>query len=234
MNNIIRFLLKKNVIQDLARVSHNLDLSSPNMAATVNAALKPLETLSRVINQPTTILGGRALPTKTRTQGSGTVSGALPTSESANDVDVDATSTAAVIGECNSTAVDDITSELNAAIAQLDNARRSLANAEINSACSEGSSAIAGTAMELADGSFVDDDLNTGPTTTTTTSESTNAILEATIEDITDNTDNDGLALEVSGTVDALDAQNDVSQALQAVGSDSSYPLQVSWHLQLG
>jgi hypothetical protein len=37
---------------DLARVPHALDLSSPNMAASVNAALKPLETLSKIVNQP--------------------------------------------------------------------------------------------------------------------------------------------------------------------------------------
>ena len=33
-------------------VPHALDLSSPNMAASVNAALKPLETLSKIVNQP--------------------------------------------------------------------------------------------------------------------------------------------------------------------------------------
>ena len=32
---------------------YSLDLSSPNVAATVNAVLKPLETLSRIVNQPT-------------------------------------------------------------------------------------------------------------------------------------------------------------------------------------
>ncbi|KAM9510809.1 E3 ubiquitin-protein ligase HUWE1-like [Guaruba guarouba] len=52
MNNIIRLFLKKGLVNDLARVPHSLDLSSPNMANTVNAALKPLETLSRIVNQP--------------------------------------------------------------------------------------------------------------------------------------------------------------------------------------
>ena len=46
-------MLKKGIINDLARVTHSLDLSSPNVAATVNAVLKPLETLSRIVNQPT-------------------------------------------------------------------------------------------------------------------------------------------------------------------------------------
>jgi E3 ubiquitin-protein ligase HUWE1 len=53
MNNVVRIMLRKGILTDLARVSHYLDLSSPNMPASVNAALKPLETLSRIVNQPT-------------------------------------------------------------------------------------------------------------------------------------------------------------------------------------
>merc|ERR1711892_591093 len=56
MNNIVKCMVKRGLITDLARVSHALDLSSPSMAATVNAALKPLETLSRIVNQPTGLL----------------------------------------------------------------------------------------------------------------------------------------------------------------------------------
>lgn len=52
MNNIVRLMLKKGLVQDLARIPHALDLSSPHMAYTVNSALKPLETLSRIVNQP--------------------------------------------------------------------------------------------------------------------------------------------------------------------------------------
>merc|ERR1712117_102145 len=37
-------------------MGHALDLSSPSMANTVNAVLKPLETLSRIVNQPSGIL----------------------------------------------------------------------------------------------------------------------------------------------------------------------------------
>ena len=55
MNNIVKIILKKGLVIDLARITHNLDLSSPNMANTVNAALKPLETLSRIVNQPQTV-----------------------------------------------------------------------------------------------------------------------------------------------------------------------------------
>lgn len=50
---MVKVMLKKGIINDLARVTHSLDLSSPNVAATVNAVLKPLETLSRIVNQPT-------------------------------------------------------------------------------------------------------------------------------------------------------------------------------------
>jgi E3 ubiquitin-protein ligase HUWE1 len=53
MNNIVKSLLKKGLVTDLARLPHSLDLSSPYMANTINSALKPLETLSRSVNQPT-------------------------------------------------------------------------------------------------------------------------------------------------------------------------------------
>ncbi|XP_053985847.1 E3 ubiquitin-protein ligase HUWE1-like isoform X2 [Hylaeus volcanicus] len=52
VNYIVRLMLRKGIITDLAKIPHSLDLSSPNMAGTINAALKPLETLSRTINQP--------------------------------------------------------------------------------------------------------------------------------------------------------------------------------------
>ncbi|CAN8001289.1 unnamed protein product [Ixodes hexagonus] len=52
MNNMVRVLLRRGLVTDLARIPHSLDLSSPHMAATVNSALKPLETLSRIVNLP--------------------------------------------------------------------------------------------------------------------------------------------------------------------------------------
>ncbi|XP_063994967.1 E3 ubiquitin-protein ligase HUWE1 isoform X2 [Diachasmimorpha longicaudata] len=52
VNYIVRIMLRKGIITDLAKIPHSLDLSSPYMAGTINAALKPLETLSRIINQP--------------------------------------------------------------------------------------------------------------------------------------------------------------------------------------
>ncbi len=52
MNGIVKNLLRRGLVTDLARVTHSLDLSSPNMAQTVNATLKPLETLSRIVNIP--------------------------------------------------------------------------------------------------------------------------------------------------------------------------------------
>jgi len=55
MNNIVKILLKKGLVSDLARIPHSLDLSSPSMATTINCALKPLETLSRIVNQPQTV-----------------------------------------------------------------------------------------------------------------------------------------------------------------------------------
>lgn len=52
MNNMIRVMVRKGLVTDLARIPHSLDLSSPNMATTVNAALKPLELVSRLVNLP--------------------------------------------------------------------------------------------------------------------------------------------------------------------------------------
>lgn len=55
MNNMVKILLKKGLVTDLARIPHSLDLASPSMASSINAALKPLETLSRIVNQPQTV-----------------------------------------------------------------------------------------------------------------------------------------------------------------------------------
>ena len=51
LSNMVKLMLRKGLVNDLARVTHSLDLSSPQMALTVNSVLKPLETLSRVVNQ---------------------------------------------------------------------------------------------------------------------------------------------------------------------------------------
>ncbi|XP_058874630.1 E3 ubiquitin-protein ligase HUWE1 [Acipenser ruthenus] len=68
MNNIIRLFLKKGLVNDLARVPHSLDLSSPNMANTVNAALKPLETLSRIVNQPSSLFSSKSASSKSKSE----------------------------------------------------------------------------------------------------------------------------------------------------------------------
>ena len=61
MNNMVKFMLKRGLVTDLARIPHSLDMSSPLMAFTVNAALKPLEALSRIVNLPptTAVAAGR-------------------------------------------------------------------------------------------------------------------------------------------------------------------------------
>ncbi|XP_037679708.1 LOW QUALITY PROTEIN: E3 ubiquitin-protein ligase HUWE1-like [Choloepus didactylus] len=68
MNNIIRLFLKKGLVNDLARVPHSLDLSSPSVANTVNAALKPLETLSRIVNQPSSLFGSKSASSKSKSE----------------------------------------------------------------------------------------------------------------------------------------------------------------------
>ena len=52
-NGTIKLFVKKGVVSDLARVSQSLDLSSPNVVATINCLLKPLEKLSNLVNLPT-------------------------------------------------------------------------------------------------------------------------------------------------------------------------------------
>ena len=91
MNNMVRLLLKRGVVTDLARIPHSLDLSSPSMVNTVNAALKPLETLSRIVNQPQTVVTKNK--PKQQTPGQNTASGivdaiiqeAISTSHSTNN-----------------------------------------------------------------------------------------------------------------------------------------------------
>jgi len=51
-NHVVRLLVKKNVVTDLARVVHHVDLTSRHVAMTINAALKCLELISRVVNIP--------------------------------------------------------------------------------------------------------------------------------------------------------------------------------------
>nr|XP_023021300.1 E3 ubiquitin-protein ligase HUWE1-like [Leptinotarsa decemlineata] len=52
INNIVKLMIRRGVFSDLAKITHYLDLSSPSTAFTANACLKPLESLSRTINQP--------------------------------------------------------------------------------------------------------------------------------------------------------------------------------------
>ena len=50
INNMIKIMYKRGLINDLAKMIHSIDLSSPKLADTVNAVLKPMERLSREIN----------------------------------------------------------------------------------------------------------------------------------------------------------------------------------------
>lgn len=54
VNNIARLMLRKGIFNDLARVPHCLDMSSPYFPLTINSALKPMECLSKIVNQPIT------------------------------------------------------------------------------------------------------------------------------------------------------------------------------------
>ncbi|GAB6020027.1 hypothetical protein CHUAL_014109 [Chamberlinius hualienensis] len=179
MNNIIRVLIKKNVMQDLARVPHCLDLSSPNMAATVNAALKPLETLSRSVNQPATFISRPGISNKSSSRLSIGGSGGN--------------------GATSITNVAEVSEQRNV------NASSLIDSIEQQSGASRNTLSTDGGPMDVAE--LIDEEPNTAPTVTTSSaSEATNAILEATTEDITDNTDTDNLALDVAGPSESLES----------------------------
>ena len=50
-SNLFMLILKIGLAKDLAQILFSLDLSSGNMATTVNSALEPLKKLSRIANQ---------------------------------------------------------------------------------------------------------------------------------------------------------------------------------------
>ena len=50
-SHFARLLIRKGFISDLARAVHNLSLSSPMLSGTVNSILKPLEVLTKMVNQ---------------------------------------------------------------------------------------------------------------------------------------------------------------------------------------
>lgn len=52
-NNIVKWLMRKKIVMDLARLIHHVDLAGPHTVNTLNAILKPLEELTRIINMPT-------------------------------------------------------------------------------------------------------------------------------------------------------------------------------------
>lgn len=46
-----RLLIRRGFISDLARATHSLSLNSPHLVGTINNILKPLEVLTRIVNQ---------------------------------------------------------------------------------------------------------------------------------------------------------------------------------------
>lgn len=50
-SHFARLLIRKGFISDLARAVHSLNLSSPMLPGTVNSILKPLEVLTKIVNQ---------------------------------------------------------------------------------------------------------------------------------------------------------------------------------------
>ncbi|XP_065351363.1 E3 ubiquitin-protein ligase HUWE1 isoform X4 [Cloeon dipterum] len=82
-NSIVRIMIKKGILTDLSRIPYSLDLSSPNLQATVNGLIKPLETLTRiVIHPPSTVKDGKKSKTGAQDAGSQTSTGNSATGNS--------------------------------------------------------------------------------------------------------------------------------------------------------
>lgn len=106
INNIVKSLLKKGIVTDLARIPHSLDLSSPYMANTINSALKPLETLSRSVNQPIQNSTAKSKP-KSETQ-----AGTQDTNNSTEN-NTTVAEVAPAVNEIGEVTIEDITEEEN-------------------------------------------------------------------------------------------------------------------------
>lgn len=88
-NSTMKLLTKRGLITDLARVTHSLDLGSPNLVTTLNALLKPLEKLSSIVNQPTGNASSSQAKATTQSTGVGTRDGATTETASPAQVSTD-------------------------------------------------------------------------------------------------------------------------------------------------
>lgn len=74
-----RILIRKGLISDMARAIHYLDLTSPLLHATLNSILKPLEALTRIVNQVSTTTRQRIPTTRAAPTTSITITTSGPT-----------------------------------------------------------------------------------------------------------------------------------------------------------
>ncbi|GAB0086385.1 E3 ubiquitin-protein ligase HUWE1 [Sergentomyia squamirostris] len=65
-NSMFHSMVQKNLIEDLARITQQMDFTNPQAVSTLNSALKPLETLLRLNNQPTLSIVARRSGTRVR------------------------------------------------------------------------------------------------------------------------------------------------------------------------
>ena len=49
LNSLVKLLMRRGLLSDLCRVIAHLDPSSPYLSATVNAIMRPIETLTKLI-----------------------------------------------------------------------------------------------------------------------------------------------------------------------------------------
>lgn len=73
-----RLLIRRGFISDLARATHSLSLNSPHLVGTINNILKPLEMLTRIVNQ----VASSQRKTGTRPGGVPTTASATPSGQS--------------------------------------------------------------------------------------------------------------------------------------------------------
>uniref|UniRef100_A0A1B0GIT8 HECT-type E3 ubiquitin transferase n=1 Tax=Lutzomyia longipalpis TaxID=7200 RepID=A0A1B0GIT8_LUTLO len=91
-NNMFYGMVRLNLIDDLAKVTQQVDFANPHAVATLNAALKPLETLLRLTNQPSlsvvTRRRGQATRATRRTVPQRAAAAATATEEPQRNVDL--------------------------------------------------------------------------------------------------------------------------------------------------
>ena len=102
INNMIKIMYKRGLINDLAKMIHSIELSSPKLADTVNAVLKPMERLSQAINYASSLhVPASARPHPSRQPTTTTTSTTTPSSTTTTSTTTAATTASTTAAQNN-------------------------------------------------------------------------------------------------------------------------------------